>query len=139
LRGCPEYLFWTGRLADGRQALVSGLSGLVLLFDNHGVLLDVQEHPGSPDDLAHWIAEVGLEDGPIAVKRFRVAGHRTRVEDLPGHLEDFRNNPDHPSFEEWERRDYPNEIEEWLETGQFVYHDDGADFFIGPDGEVESS
>ena len=94
---------------------------------------------GSPYDLAHWNAEDGLTEGPIAVTRFRVLGHRTRVEDLPGHLDDFRKNPDDPSFEEWERRDYPNDIEDWLATGQFVYYDNGAEFFIGPDGRVASS
>ena len=112
---------------------------MFLIFDNQGALLEVQEQPGPPDRLARWKEEIGLEDGPIHVGRFRVPGSRTRIEDLPGHLEDFRRNPDDPSFEEWERWDYPSHIEEWLATGQFVYYDGGTDFFIGPDGEVESS
>jgi hypothetical protein len=146
LQSHPSYFFWTGHLPDGRQVLASGLSGVLVCFDRHGKLLETRELEErerealvEEDDSVDWLERMGVEDKPIAVERFRVPGHRTRIEDLPDHLEDFRRNPADPTFEEWERAENPQAIDEWLAKGLFVYHEDGTDFFIDAEGAVDSS
>lgn len=141
LRSHPQYLFWTGVGGDGRQVLACGLSGVIARFDPAGHLAGVEERPelAADGEAEEWLEATGVRDGPIRVRRFAVPGHRTRIEDLPGHLEDFRRDPDHPTFTPDDRSTYPADIAEWLATGQFVYHADGADFFVSADGEVVAS
>ena len=118
LRSHPEYLFWTGVGADGGQFLACGLSRVIVSFDRDGHMTGAEERPSLAvnGEAEHWLETAGVTDRPIRVRRFSVPGHRTRIEDLPSHLEDFRREPGHPSFSAAEREAYPGDIAEWLAT-----------------------
>jgi hypothetical protein len=140
LKSEEAYGWWTGLLRDGRQVLISSISGLAVFFDRAGHLLSYEE--GShwrPGEAAFWGDDLGYVEDLIHVRRFAIPQHGISIEDLDGELQDFLADPSDGSWSDEEREEYPQCIREWLELGQYVFHINQNCYFMSKSGEVESS
>jgi hypothetical protein len=149
-----DYGFYCGRLADGRQALATldvRLLLVVTLFDAAGMLAGEEERDlagrwpiaehGYPEvdhaELHDYLrAEFGFEPGVICVRGF--ATGRAAIAPLPGHYQEFVDDPESPCFDVGQRERLPEYIKEWVECEEFVLFW-GNDYTMDKNGEVTSS
>jgi hypothetical protein len=148
------YGFYCGRLANGRQALATldvRLLLVVTLFDAAGNLVGEEERDlagrwptpphGYPEvdraELQEYLRdEFGFEPGVIHVRAF--VTDRVAIFPLPGHYQEFVDDPESPSFDTDQRERFPGYIEEWVEGEEFVLLW-GNDYWLDKNGEVTSS
>lgn len=140
LRSAPSYGWRTGTLRDGRQVIVIGPS--VVVFDSNGRRcaygLAADTFPPARRG-ANWQSALGFTEGPISVKRFRVRARGIFIEDLTWTFGEFVADPNSPRFADCERAEFPKDIEEWVESGLFVFSPGGNDYYVDRDGVVVSS
>jgi hypothetical protein len=154
VRTNEDYGFYCGQLADGRQALATidvRLLLVVALFDVAGNLVGEEERDlagrwpipahGYPEvdhaELQEYLrAEFGVEPAVIRVRQF--VTDRVVIFPLPGHYQEFLDDPQSPSFERGQRERFPAYIKEWIEGEHFVLLW-GNDYWLDKNGEVTSS
>ena len=147
--------FYTGRLADGRQALLGiYLPELVLvLFSGDGTYLEYQTRPLADgpksglitdEDRAEftarrvaWQRELGWQEGPIQVRRFMLPYHRIYLTDYPAWAAILEYDPYFYSNAE-EREEMRRQKQEWEKEGCFVFWW-GRDYHLSKEGEVLST
>ena len=136
-----EGYFDAGVLPDGRQALMASFytGTFGLFFDAQGQYLAYELH--SPkrgqDLLAAWQAQLGFKPRPIRVRAFWAQEQSVGIEELPGYLQDFLEDPESEP-DPAERQELARIAREWLEEGSFVLYW-GNDLFLDEDGHVTSS
>jgi hypothetical protein len=149
LRGDEGY-FHTGTTPDGRQVVAGLLCPFVAayFFRPDGSFESVEKRPVAffadkdppyrifaPEveaEEAQWLADFRLKPGPIGLQAFFDSKEWIGIELLPEHLKD-PDDGEEPYEEGW-----LEDCRAWDESGRFVFWW-GNDYFIGPDGEVESS
>lgn len=159
IRNSPPY-FYTGRLPEGTQTLINiQLPDLfMVVFDAEGNYLRTslkailyEQHladaplaeapPGSAYDeftaYAHeWQRELRVTPGTISVKQFYLPERYIGITDLPEHYQEVIDHPENFSAERLQ--ELQGEIEEWLESGEFVLDLD-IDYYMSEEGDVEST
>lgn len=157
IRSAPVRNLYAGFLRDGRQVLISCTpSGdmLMIVFDSEGNFLQAshQTLPSPPqllhqgfrravyeDDYEEYVdGALGLSPGVIRVKAFSVPHEMLAVYRMPKHYEEFLTNPNSPSFSDEDRKDYPELIEHWNESGCFVL-ELGNDYWVDGNGDIVAS
>jgi hypothetical protein len=139
----PAYGWWTGAIHRGRQ-LLRGVSA-VLLFDEDGDLERIEKVEGYPIPQewrqvppveSHagigWPRALAFEEGPIRIKRFWLPELWLGIEDLPDGLAEYYTSPE--TFES-----EPEDVQWWIEAGQYVFHAGCGDYYMSPEGRVETS
>jgi hypothetical protein len=119
--------------------------GAVLFFDEVGNLqrtAGVEEYPipeewrRIPPAQGHacvsWPAELEFEERPIRVRRFWLPELRLGIEDLPDDLAEY-----YTSTETFESE--PEDVQWWIDVGQWVFHAGCGDFYMNREGGVETS
>jgi hypothetical protein len=90
--------------------------------------------------LRPWLAELGFEPGQIWVKKFDDPTTGLGIADLPTHYAEFLADPVAPCFNDDDRSEYPEEIEEWLREGMFVVRSRDSDWlWMDGDGDINST
>ena len=138
------YSYFTGFLSNGNQVLMGSADTNsngkkietptfpLVEFDKDGNLLGVYtEETGPP------FSPLRFTPGTITIKKFFISDQWIGITDLPEHYQDFLDHPEDAA--EYERSCYPEEIEGWRKSGEFVLDFDGGDFFLSIEGELESS
>jgi hypothetical protein len=118
LRTNEAYGWQTGTTPDGLQVLHCKHNWL--LFDREGVLL----HAGAES--------VPFQDGPIFVRRFWLPDRWMGIEDLDSELALFYTDPEEFVMDE-------EDIDWWIQVGQFVFHCGWSEYVLGSEGQVEIS
>lgn len=150
-----HYGFYAGRLADGRQALVTvGMRDAlhVHFFDPAGDFLGVEQltpqferEPEEPyldrnDEELHAFlqAELGFRPDRIRIKRVEHADAEFSIEPMPESYEDFLRDPNQDWMPDEHRRAQWYHVHKWLKEGEFVLLC-GNDYWLDQTGEVTSS
>jgi hypothetical protein len=135
--------FDAGVTRDGQQVLMAAFHPMTfaILFAADGECIEYLARPNStsaPDEAAlkRWQAELGFTPRTIHVQRFLFEDVGLGIEDLPGYLEEFLDDPDAEDAEEQAERF--RAIREWLDEGSFVLYW-GNDLWLDGTGEVTSS
>jgi len=114
---------------------------LLIKFDLSGKLIETSiledEQPKQrQDQLERWKAGVGFMDKPINICKFYLKDYQIGVAALTNCMQEAVDAPDH--FDPVELEMIREEIDRWLETGQFVL-DWGNDYYMNKNGEVVCS
>jgi hypothetical protein len=87
-----------------------------------------------------WLAELGFQPGTIFVKKFDDPVTGFNVADLPRHYVKFLADPHVQSFDDDERAEYPEMIDDWVREGMFVVRvGDYEWLWMDGDGDVNST
>jgi hypothetical protein len=154
IKSNEDYSFYAGRLADGRQALVTldvRLLLVVTLFDAAGKMVGEEERdlagrwpiPGHGyADVDHaelhaylW-AEFGFKPAVIRIRKF--VTDRVSIAPLPAHYQEFVDDAESPSFDGEQRERFRAYIKEWVKGEEFVLLW-GNDYWLDKNGDVTSS
>lgn len=117
-----EWHGWrTGVLRDGRQVLFG--AGRTPVFGPDGTLLSAPPAPPGFRSAAvpPWADAAGFAERPISVRRFWLADVWCGIEDL---------DADHEMDED--------DVQGWLDSGQFLFYCHTGDFILNRDGGVEA-
>ena len=132
------YHYYTGHLSNGNQVLMYSsvkppvVAGLPRVeFDAEGNVAAFYGEAYPPPS-----ASPVYTPGTISVKSFFVPDLWFGIEDLPGHYQEFLDEPENATEEE--RLYYPEEIAEWQADGDFVLWCN-EDYYLNKEGELESS
>lgn len=152
----PEYDFNTGFTGDGKQVLMGILMPELVLveFDAQGNYLQIQmrslpsevflatepryridEDAASPL-LEGWQKELAYRPGTIQVHSFFLPEIWLGIKDLPEYLQEFVDDPE--SIGEDEREHFEEMLAEWRADESYVLWW-GKDYFMGPEGDIEST
>jgi hypothetical protein len=137
------YGWWTG-IIRGNQQLFRGPTA-VLLFDAAGELLKVEDKnlypipvewrtcPRALADCSEvWPRQAQWNEAVIEVKRFWLPERWLGIEDMPDILAEFYTDPERFEME-------PEDVQSWMESGQYVFHAGCGDYYVNSKGEVETS
>ena len=72
------------------------------------------------------------------MREFHLPDDSLAVYRLPGHYQDFLDNPSAPYFDQEMRQAYPESIARWRKEGRFVL-EWGNDYWLDNSGEVTDS
>ena len=87
-----------------------------------------------------WLAEFGFQPGTIFVQKFDDPVTGMRVTDMPEHFAKFLTDPHAPFFDDEDRSDFPELIDEWLRRGMFVVRVGNNEWlWMDGDGDVDST
>jgi hypothetical protein len=149
--------YWhTGHTNDGTQVLFGLLCPdlVAYLFNQRGDLIDIQlqrlefmvedQKPGQPFDIydpriesrrKQWSRKLGIRRGTINIRQFSDPEHDVKIENQPGYFNDVLERRDGPA----EEKARIEELRQNWETEKNFVLWWGNDYWIGEDGEVESS
>jgi hypothetical protein len=140
----------TGVLPNGNQVLcgVGGPNFVKVEFSGSGDYLDIKETPTDPhllravgerflavnqtelnQEFEDWKNAMELIPSTIQVKLFSIENYRIALQEFPEFMQEEAERGDEDAIE-W--------MQEWKASGSFVLYW-GNDYFLSPDGEVESS
>jgi hypothetical protein len=151
IRSTEAYGHHTGRLPDGRQALVTcgyPKRVCVYLFTAEGDYLGVDcrtpKLEAHVDDTSAHVRELhdflsrafGFVPGLIRVKRFCEPSEVVSIEPLPNYLDEFVSDPEGVDTEE--RKRHLESLREWVEENSFVLNT-WNDYWLNSEGEVTGS
>ena len=132
------YHYYTGYLSNGNQVLLNSDGSEedtpvfpLVEFDKDGNFLAIHtKETGNPG-----FNPLLFTPATILVKQFFIPDHWIGIKDLPEHYQEFLDHPENAN--EDERFYYPEEIEGWRASGEFVLWFN-EDYFLNEDGELDS-
>ncbi len=129
LRSNERLGWWTGRNRDGKRILCGrhGDRTFLLRFSKRGRLKESMPLDGDPRDA------IDIEK-PIRVFEFELPEFDVGVSTLPREYRAFLD--DTWSFDESERARWAVVINDWRESGHFIFHWDGVEYQCDEEGNV---
>jgi hypothetical protein len=137
------YGWWTG-IVHGKQQMLCGPTA-VLFFDQEGNLIRIENERLYPapkewcdssracvECSETWPKELQFKEAVVELKRFWLAERWIGIEDMPDGLAEFYTAP------EWFEME-PEDVQSWMESGQYVFYSGCGDYYMNSEGGVETS